>query len=194
MSHYRKIHVNIWNDEKFTSLSWQGQHVFMMLITHPSMTCLGAMRHTIAGLASEAKAPIEGFTEAFGEVLREGLVEYDEKSSCIRVVNFVKYQTAGSPNVIKSWVKQLPFIPEGSLKAASVKALEDYVKGLNEGFRKAFREAMPEGYREPVNSKQLLNPPSHVEKFSTLEGRGADFSVDADGVVIETTGEDNDGF
>lgn len=38
------------------------------------------------------------------------------------------------------------------------------------------------------------NPPSHRSEIKPIGGRGADFSVDADGVVIETTGEDNDGF
>ena len=46
MSHHRKIDVRIWNDQKFLSLSERGKLAFLMLLTHPMMTALGAMRGT----------------------------------------------------------------------------------------------------------------------------------------------------
>ena len=53
MSRYRKIDPRIWNDKKFRSLSDRAKLLFFMLLTHPSMTALGAMRATLPGLASE---------------------------------------------------------------------------------------------------------------------------------------------
>lgn len=47
MARYRKIDSRIWNDAKFRELSDNGKLVFLMLLTHPSMTSLGAMRATV---------------------------------------------------------------------------------------------------------------------------------------------------
>lgn len=46
MSYFRKIDVRIWNDAKFRALSHHGKLTFIMLLTHPNMTALGAMRTT----------------------------------------------------------------------------------------------------------------------------------------------------
>ena len=141
MSYFRKIDVRIWNDAKFRALSHYGKLVFIMLLTHPGMTALGAMRATPEGLGAELKMEPEAFREAFGEVLRQGLAEHDEEASCVFVPNFVRYQAAESPNVIKAWAKQLEWIPEGPLKARAVAGVQDFVEGYGEAFRKAFRES-----------------------------------------------------
>lgn len=72
MSFFHKIDVRIWNDAKFRALSHSGKLVFIMLLTHPGMTALGAMRTTPEGLGAELKMNPEAFREAFGEVLRQG--------------------------------------------------------------------------------------------------------------------------
>ena len=147
MAHYRKIDVRIWNDEKFHSLSINGKLAFLYLVTHPNMTNLGAMRATSKGLADE----LEVLPEAFQEAFAVGLAEADEKARCVWVKNFVKYQSAESPNVIKSWAKQLDFIPECSLKTKAIQELKGYTQGLSEAFQKAFTEAFPES----LNTKHL---------------------------------------
>lgn len=151
MAHYRKIDVRIWNDAKFNRLSHLGKLAFIFVLTHPNMTGVGAMRATKIGLAAELKALPEAFEEAFGEALKEGLLEEDKEASCVWVPNFIKYQAAESPNVLKSWIKQLEFIPECMLKTRAVIGLEAFAEGKGEAFLKAFREAFP----NPVSSKQL---------------------------------------
>ena len=141
MSYFRKIDVRIWNDAKFRALSHYGKLVFIMLLTHPGMTALGAMRATPEGLGAELKMEPKAFREAFEEVLRQGLAEYDEEASCVFVPNFVRYQAAESPNVIKAWAKQLEWIPEGPLKARAVAGVQAFVEGYGEAFNKAFRES-----------------------------------------------------
>ena len=128
MAHFRKIDVRIWNDAKFNELSHLGKLIFIFLITHPGMTMLGAMRATPAGLAEELQASPEGFREAFDEVLLKGLAKVDQKASCIWLPNFLKYQSAESPNVLRNWAKQVEFIPECSLKTLAVSGLRDYAE------------------------------------------------------------------
>ena len=67
MAKYRKVDPRIWNDAKFRDLSDNGKLVFFFLLTHPNMTSLGAMRHTIPGLAAELGWDVEVFGKAFQE-------------------------------------------------------------------------------------------------------------------------------
>ncbi len=162
MSYFRKIDVKIWNDAKFRSLSSTGKLVFLMLVTHPNMTAIGAMRATPDGLAAELWSDNdeafvgfrEGFLKGFREVLSEGLAEHDSKACCVFIPNFVKYQAAESPNVIKAWAKQVEWVPECALRTRAVAGVEVYTKGLSEGFHKAFLKAFPKDYPESVSSKQ----------------------------------------
>ena len=151
MSHYRKIDVKIWNDEKFISLSAEGKLAFFMLLTHPMMTALGAMRGTPGGLADELCCGSEAKREAFREGLRDiidlGMAEYDERSSLICLPNFVKYNPPESPNVVKAWNKCLDFLPDGPLKTLTIQRAKAYAEGLSKGFR----EAIPDTVRKSLS-------------------------------------------
>ncbi len=112
MAQYRKIDTRIWNDRKFSSFSDDGQLVFLFILTHPSMTSLGAMRATVAGLAAEKGWDENRFRKAFAEALTKGLLKADEKACFIAAPNFLKYNRPESPNVIKSWLKAADLLPE----------------------------------------------------------------------------------
>lgn len=200
MAHFRKIDVRIWNDAKFNDLSHLGKLTFLLLVTHPSMTMLGAMRATQAGLAEELKASPEAFAEAFAEVLSKGLAKADPKASCIWLPNFLRYQSAESPNVLKSWVKQVEFIPECELKTLAVAGLKAFAEGLGEGFAKAFREAFAKDFPESVSSKQLAVTPTPsqgrgVPGASTTENGGGRGQVGgrSSGTPARTSGAAADG-
>lgn len=188
MSYYRKIDVLIWNDTKFRALSHHGKLVFIMLITHPGMTSLGAMRATPEGLGAELKMHSEAFAEAFGEVLAQGLALHDEDASCIFIPNFVKYQAAESPNVIKAWAKQLEWIPECDLKDRAVASVQAYTEGLSEGFRIAFRVAFQKAYpKTPPNQK------AQSRKKNCLPSQGEEGNYDSDvhGALNSAAGGDH---
>ncbi|MCX7173424.1 MAG: hypothetical protein NT159_05800 [Proteobacteria bacterium] len=176
MALYRKIAPPIWNDAKFRELSLYGKLIFFNLITHPNQTSLGAMRATIPGLACELGMDLEAYRVAFEVALKLGLIEYDEKATCVYIPNFVRYQSAESPNTIKAWAKQVEWIPECHLKTRAIAGLEAYAQGLTEAFQVAFRVAFGDawraGYPESVNSEQgVLKPPP-------TEGAAAPAAVD----------------
>lgn len=158
MARYRKVDSRIWNDEKFRSLSDDGQLVFLFLLTHPHQTALGAMRATISGLAEEKgwlpeRLPesLRGrFEQAFTEALSKGMVRYDAKASCVWLPNFLKYNRPESPNVVRAWGSAADLIPECRLKSECIQAAKAFLKGFKEAFRKAFTEvfgeALPKDY------------------------------------------------
>ena len=139
MAHYRKIDPRMWNDEKFRTLSTEGKLAFVLLLTHPHMTALGAMRATIPGLAAELGG--KGFAEAFREVFAKGLAKHDEKASCVYLPRFLKYNKPESPNVVKAWAHSIDLIPECHLKSELIQEVKGFAEALPEAFGKALPEA-----------------------------------------------------
>lgn len=173
MARYRKVDPRIWNDEKFVALSDRAKLVFLLLLTHPHMTALGAMRATIPGMAAELNWTTEDFREAFAEVFRKALVEHDEKASYVCLPNFLKYNSPESPNVIKSWVSAVDLIPECKLKRLLLFRVKDFTEGLTKGFTEAFtkafaevfRKAMPNQEQEQEQEQEPKNPLSPPLEF-----------------------------
>jgi hypothetical protein len=193
MAHYRKIDVRIWNDAKVIALSNNGRLIFLFLITHPQMTALGAMRATTQGLAAELQMDLETFTKAFDEVLSQGLAKHDRRACCIWLPNFLRYQSAESPNVLRNWSKQVEYIPECDLKTQAIAGVRAYAEGLSEGFRKAFKEAFPKDIPESVSSKQKAVIPSQesgaLAKEKILRASNSTKRGSANNLA-EETGED----
>lgn len=149
MSRYRKVDPRIWNDEKFRSLSDDGKLIFLMLLTHPSMTALGAMRGTVGGLADEIGWLPDRLRQAFGEALSKGMAKHDPAAALIALPRFVLYNAPESPNVIKAWVGALDLLPECSLKVEVVQRAVAYAEGMSEGFAKAIPEAIRKALPKP---------------------------------------------
>ena len=160
MAHYRKIDPRMWNDEKFRTLSTEGKLAFVLLLTHPHMTALGAMRATIPGLAAELGG--KGFAEAFREVFAKGLAKHDEKASCVYLPRFLKYNKPESPNVVKAWAHSIDLIPECHLKSELIQEVKGFAEALPEAFSKAlpeaFAKAMPNQEQEQEQEQEEIPP------------------------------------
>lgn len=146
MSHYRKVDVRIWNDEKFRALSDDGRSLFLLILTHPHMTSLGAMRASAASLADDLRWPAARTAKAFRQLLAQGLVAFDRSGPIVALPNFLKYNAPENPNVLKSWVKSLDLLPACALKTTTLDRLRSFVEGLTEPFRKAFDEAFRKAF------------------------------------------------
>jgi hypothetical protein len=142
MARYRKIDTRIWNDEKFRAFSDDAQLAFFFVLTHPSMTALGAMRGTIAGLAAEKGWQVGRFADAIRDAIREGMLEVNEKACFIAARNFLRYNEPEGPNsVSKAWVEALDLIPECPEKRVLIARCHTYLYTRS----KKFRDAMPDG-------------------------------------------------
>jgi len=175
MARYRKIDPRIWNDAKFRALSDHGKLVFFLLLTHPNMTALGAMRATTSGLAEEMAWAADAFREAFQEVLSKGMVEHDPKACLVAIRNFLRYNSPESPNVVKAWVASLDLLPECELKNRVVTRAKDFTKGLSEGFSKAlpeaFAKAMPYQEQEQEQEQKQEQEESNCVALGAASGQ-----------------------
>lgn len=170
MARYRKIDPRIWNDEKFRAMSDNGKLLFFLLLTHPHMTSLGAMRGTLAGLGAELGWSEKVFRQAFQEAFSRGLVKYSEIAAFIWLPNFINYNKPENPNVFKSWESSFDLIPECELKNELIQSVKDFAKDLS----KAFQDALPEVFRTPL----LIQEQEHKqEKKEPANFSEEDFSL-----------------
>ena len=182
MAKYRKVDPRIWNDAKFRDLSDNGKLVFFFLLTHPNMTSLGAMRHTIPGLAAELGWDVEVFGKAFGEPFQKGLVKHDEKAAFVWLPNFIKYNPPENPNVVKSWGAALDLLPECDMLNELLQHVKEFLKELPEGFRKPFRKGLANQEQEQEQDLKEELPEklsvSHGSPFSLPCEDGSEFTYD----------------
>lgn len=141
MARYRKIDPRIWNDEKFASLSHEGQRAFLFILTHPSMTSLGAFRATKEGIEAELGIDTKGFAKPFQELLSKGLIKYDESCFLVFAPNFLKYNQPENPNVVKGWAGCLDLLPECPLLAEVLQRAKSCASA-NSKTSKAFSESL----------------------------------------------------
>jgi hypothetical protein len=139
MSHYSKIERMTSNDSKFDQLSDDAKLTFFILLTHPHLTSLGAMRSSFAGLASEMNWGYEKFKEAITELMTRGIVQADEERRFVWFPNFLKHNQPESPNVVKSWERALNYLPECALKNRLIVQVKAFVEDLP----RSFQEALP---------------------------------------------------
>lgn len=139
MARYRKVSVQIWNDEWFSSLSDDGKLAFLFVLTHPNMTAVGAMRTTIEGLAAELGWTSRRLREAFAKPFESLRLVFDEGSKLLWARNFLRHNPPESPNVVKAWAAAIEALPEGATKLGVIASVEAFAEGLSEGFRKAWR-------------------------------------------------------
>jgi hypothetical protein len=168
MARYRKVDPRIWNDAKFRDLSDNAKLAFFMLLTHPNMTALGAMRATVSGLAEEMGWEPEAFREALQEALSKGMAEHDPKACLIALPQFIKYNPPESPNVVKAWSGALDLLPECELKTRVIAGAKDFAEAKGEGFAEAFAKSMPKGI---ANQEQEQEQKQDTSSGSAGEGK-----------------------
>jgi len=163
MARYSKIDRRIHSDEKFNNLSPPqpcGRYLFFWLLTAPNLSAVpGAFRCGESAMADEIGWSLEGFREAFAEVLREGMVKADWKARFVWLPNACKYNAPESPNVVRSWRIPWDELPECALKNEVWQTLKDFTQGLGNGFAKAFDEACPK-----PSAKTLANQEPEPEQ------------------------------
>ncbi|WP_037471604.1 hypothetical protein [Sinorhizobium fredii] len=152
MSHYRKIDVRVWNDAKFRALSEDGKLAFLLLLTHPGMTSLGALPSHANGLAHILKWSTKRFAEALSESLDQGMVEYDEDEGLICLPNFLRYNQPENPNVVKAWVSSADMLPECELKTETLSRAYASLQRRPKSFQEAFIERFGEQFAKPARN------------------------------------------
>ena len=177
MARYRKVDPRIWNDAKFMGLSDSGKLALFFVLTHPNMTAVGAMRHTIPGMAAELGWSSEAFREAFLEGCDKGIVKHDEKASFVWLPNFIKYNQPESPNVVKAWFSALDLLPECQMRNELIQHVKDFLKGFAKGFQEGFAEATPKSMPNQEQEQEQEQKKESLPEKPETGSHGDEYSL-----------------
>lgn len=134
---YRKIDPRIWNDRKVASLDDTAKLVFLFLLTHQNVTCLGAMRANSAGLSREIGMDPRRFRRALEHLSALSMLEMNQKLSFIAFPNWLKYNGPEGPNsVIKGWITALNLLPDCPEKDRLISRSASFLCRCSEAFRR----------------------------------------------------------
>ncbi len=167
MSRYRTISIKMWGDDRFSRLSQpqpNAQTLWFYLLTGPHTSIIpGAFVAGEAGLAEALKWPLKAFRKAFGEILAEGLVEFDPNTRLIFIPKAIRHNAPQSPNVVISWRKAFDDLPDCRLKQRifAVFEVELTALGKGEGFVKAFGEAFTHTFANTEQYQEQYQEQEH---------------------------------
>jgi hypothetical protein len=173
VSRYRKIDPRIWNDSRFRALSDDGKLTFLLLLTHPGMTALGAMRGTTEGLAAEMHWDCGRMRSALEESVGQGTIDVDREASFFALPNFLRYNQPEGPNsVTRAWKEALDLIPECDGKVRLVDRCRAYLQSRSESFRVAIGVTIADALGMPL-PKPCLIQEQEQEQEKEQEEEGA---------------------
>jgi hypothetical protein len=136
---YQTVLTSIWKDEKFTHFDADTKLMWLYLLTCPHSNMLGLFYLPKAYIASDLGRGIEGVSIPLGILVENGLIEYDEDSQMILLVNNLKHRRIDNKNMAIGAAKVLDELPETILFKRFSEIVEkisgDFHKGLQRGFK-----------------------------------------------------------
>jgi len=112
MSQYRKIVSKIWNDEKFRSLSHDGQLFYLYLLTSPHSTAWGAYIIDDLYIQADLKMDADTIEKCWQEILTLGLAIRCQITRVVCFPNWYKYNLPTNEKSALACIRGLSAMPK----------------------------------------------------------------------------------
>lgn len=109
---YTRVESRFWQDEKMRNVSAEARYLMLYLLTSPHRNILGFYFLPEPYACFDLGWTQEQFRERLGELLRNGLVKYDETAHVVLIINFLKHNPLENHNQVKSAIQKLDEIPK----------------------------------------------------------------------------------
>lgn len=184
---YRRVSTQMHVDAKIRKLTKpppNGKSLWEALLFGEQVDIVpGLFRIGEAAFAEQLDWPLKGFRAAWGELEAAGLPVFaDWNARLVWVVNALRHNMPGSPNVILHWRDCWnDRLPDCNLKEQAHAHMEATFEAMGEAWGKAFAKAtakalpnaFAKGFVEPVSSKQLaVSSSKHVVSSVLGESEG----------------------
>jgi len=101
MAIYRQIQIDFWQDDFVTDLSAEDRYFFIYLLTNSKTTQCGVYQINVKLAAFELGWDREQVNKLLKRFVEYGKILYDQTTSELMLVNWLKYNKATSPKVAK---------------------------------------------------------------------------------------------
>lgn len=110
---YRKIDTRIWNDERFRLMDAHERLLWFALLTHPSITPMGAGVLDEYALDSCLGADIGTSKSILDKFEKDGLILRD--GDLIVVKNYLIYNSPDNPSILAGWIESCEALPRSQV-------------------------------------------------------------------------------
>lgn len=157
---YTRVESRFWRDEKMRAVSDDARYLMLYLLTSPHRNILGFYFLPEPYACFDLGWTQEQFRERLGELLRNGLVKYDETAHVVLIVNFLKHNPLENHNQVKSAIQKLDEIPKTPLLKDFYEAVKKHSYGkshyssLLEQLEKQLQEQLGKRLEEPFGKQE----------------------------------------
>ncbi len=161
MSRYRKVLSKIWNDEKFISLSEDGQRLFLYHLTSDRATPFLLYIEGPGAISDTLRMPSRRLSEAMKEVEAKGMVWYaDDGSNYVFLPKALRHpeNAPESPNSVKTWCNLLADLPKTPFYYRCLDHWLSLTEGITHALTLAFLKglSMTNPIQEQEQEKNIL--------------------------------------
>ncbi len=135
MARYQKIHSQIWQDEKFITLSQDAKYLFLYILTSPHSNSIGLYVLPKQYILADLEWDMKRLAKPFKELLDKEIILYDETVKIICIKNQLKHNPLENENQTKSIAKIISTLPKSSIYS-------NILEQLNKRFHKPLREQL----------------------------------------------------
>jgi len=112
---YQKIWTQIWDDDKFRGLSKDGKLLFLNMLINKNGNVIGFFVLRRGYAMEDIKLNQTELDKALHEIIKQGMVIYDETNALFLIKNYLKYTPIYADGQLKSATKVLKKLPKSEL-------------------------------------------------------------------------------
>jgi len=148
---YGKVSEAYWHDDKIRSLSEDGRHLMLYLMSCPHGNRLGLFVLAPAYAAEDVQWEIERVTRTLAELRDASRVQWDERNRVVFVRHYLRHNTLLNQSVVKGAINDLASLPESHLLGDLLAAVVEEQKGPSGRIRGHYKEL-----EEAIRSRILI--------------------------------------
>ncbi len=131
MAIYRQIHISFWQDEFVLNLTPEEKYFYIYLMTNSKTSQCGVYQIPKKVMELETGYNRETIDKLLNRFIEYKKIEYNEETSEVNLVNWLKYNSSKSPKVISCIKKELDIIKFLPFKQYIIDSLSiDYEKTI----------------------------------------------------------------
>ena len=131
---YSQVNSKFWQDEKMIKLSATTKYVFLHLLSCPARNIWGCFHFSKTTAIEETGLSKKKYLTAFDELQNLGIIDYDEDSRMLLIVNFLKHNPIENDNQLKGAIVKLLDLPKSKLWTSVTQSYTKYCKKSCEAF------------------------------------------------------------
>lgn len=177
---YSKIDAKFWGDEKVLNLSPEARYLFLYFLSTPHRNVLGCYQLPMSYALEDTQLSADSFSKAWDELIKSGMVSYDNETRMVLIKNFLRYNSLDGPKQVTGAITKLKDLPRTKLFKQLITSLQAQDKSELDALIIAIRE-----------SQQAVADTQHDRISDTLSNTLSDTEPIAVTVTVNSNSNSN---